>query len=84
MNQAYLDEVRKTIPDARVLINAVCQRATELAHGGKPLVRVLPDDERNWMDIALEEFAIGKVAIAMGEREDSPSKATDEEQRLAS
>lgn len=63
MNEKYLEEVMAEIPDRRVLINAVCRRVAQLARGGKPLVPVLPDDKRSWMDIALQEFAEGKVRV---------------------
>lgn len=63
MNEKYLQQVLATIPDRRVLINAVCRRITQLSSGARPLVPTLPDDERNWMDIALQEFAEGKIRV---------------------
>ncbi|MFW5893620.1 MAG: DNA-directed RNA polymerase subunit omega [Verrucomicrobiota bacterium] len=63
MNEKYLQTVMESIPDRRVLINAVCRRINQLATGARPLVPTLPDQERNWMDIALQEFAEGKIRV---------------------
>lgn len=84
MNEKHLDEVLKIIPDRRVLINAVCRRVAELARGGKPLVPVMPDDERSWMEIALQEFAEGKIRVKYDGGESEARENEEGEQRLAS
>jgi hypothetical protein len=39
------------------------KRAAELAHGGRPLVPTMPNDERSHLDIALLEIVEGKIVI---------------------
>ena len=63
MNEKYLEVARTKVDDRRHLINGVSRRAAELAHGGRPLVPVLPNDDRNFLDIALLEVAEDKVVI---------------------
>lgn len=64
MNIDYLERARKVIPNARLLVVAASRRATELAQPSvQPLVPVLPDDKRTYLDIALLEIAEGKITI---------------------
>ena len=49
--------------DIRLLINGASKRAAELARGARPLVPMLPQDERSHLDIALLEIAEGKIVI---------------------
>lgn len=69
MNDAYLEEAKKHFEDKRYLINGASKRATELANGAKPLVSVLPNDDRSYLDIALLEIAEGKLEIKIKEDE---------------
>ena len=63
MNEEYLAQARKKVNDVRFLINGAAKRAAELAHGGRPLVPMLPNDERSHLDIALLEIVEGKIVI---------------------
>lgn len=83
VNEKYLQDVLEQIPDRRILINAVCRRVSQLARGAKPLVPLLPDDERNWMDIALQEFAEEKIRIKYDGGESEEQERAREEQKAA-
>ena len=63
MNEDYLAQARKKVKDVRFLINGAAKRAAELARGARPLVAMLPQDERSHLDIALLEIAEGKILI---------------------
>ncbi|MBT3377117.1 MAG: DNA-directed RNA polymerase subunit omega [Lentisphaerae bacterium] len=63
MNDEYLELAKNKGYDVRALINGASKRAAELAQGGRPLVPVLPQDSRSFLDIALLEVAEGKVVI---------------------
>lgn len=63
MNEKYLELARKVVPDKRLLINAASKRAAELARNARPLVSVPPQDDRNFLDIALLEIAEGKLVV---------------------
>ena len=63
MNEEYLERAKLMVTDLRVLINGASKRAAELARGARPLVPVLPQDNRSALDIALLEIAEGKVVI---------------------
>ncbi len=63
MNDEYLNLARKKVTDVRLLINGASKRAAELARGARPLVPMLPQDERSHLDIALLEIAEGKIVI---------------------
>lgn len=67
MNEKYLEEAKQKFDDPRILINAAARRASELARGAKPLVPVLPDDNRSYLDIALLELAEEKIVVSRGE-----------------
>ena len=64
MNEKYLDLARQVVPDKRLLINAASKRAAELARNARPLVVVPPQDDRNFLDIALLEIAEGKLVVS--------------------
>lgn len=64
MNEKYLELARKVVPDKRLLINAASKRAAELARNARPLVHVSPQDDRNFLDIALLEIAEGKLVVS--------------------
>ncbi|MBN2449499.1 MAG: DNA-directed RNA polymerase subunit omega [Lentisphaeria bacterium] len=63
MNDQYLARARTQVKDIRLFINGAAKRAAELAHGARPLVPTLPQDERSYLDIALLEIAEGKVKV---------------------
>jgi len=63
LNDEYLNQARKKVTDVRLLINGASKRAAELARGARPLVPMLPQDERSHLDIALLEIAEGKIVI---------------------
>ena len=63
MNDEYLNQAKKKVTDIRLLINGASKRAAELARGARPLVPMLPQDERSHLDIALLEIAEGKIVI---------------------
>ena len=63
LNEEYLTQAKKKVKDIRFLINGAAKRAAELARGARPLVPMLPQDERSHLDIALLEIAEGKIVI---------------------
>ncbi len=65
MNVDYLERAKAKIPNVRLLIICASKRATELSRGAKPLVPVLPNDERSHLDISLLEIAEGKISVAI-------------------
>ncbi len=64
MNEKLLDIIKKNIPDRRLLINGASKRAAELSRGGRAMIPVNPQDEVSFLDIALEEIALGKIVIS--------------------
>ena len=63
MNEEMLARARERVPDVRLFINGVSKRASQLAKGAPRLIAMLPNDERTYLDIALQEVAEGKVII---------------------
>jgi DNA-directed RNA polymerase subunit K/omega len=63
VNEAYLEMAKAKVPDVCVLVNAASKRAAELSRGARPLVPVLPQDDRSHMDIALLEIGEGKIIL---------------------
>lgn len=66
MNEEYLAKARQKVSDVRMFIVGVSRRASELAKGARPLIRLIPGEEHDWLDIALQEVAEGKVIITPG------------------
>ena len=66
MNEEYLAKARQKVSDVRMFIVGVSRRASELAKGARPLIRLIPGEEKDWLDIALQEVAEGKVIITPG------------------
>ena len=66
MNEELLAEARKKVSDVRMFIVGVSRRASELAKGARPLIHMTPGEEREYLDIALQEVAEGKVLIKPG------------------
>ena len=69
MNNEYLERAKAKIIDPKVLTNVAAQRATELAQRYRPLVPVPPQDDRNYLNIALLEIADGMITVEMTEPE---------------
>ena len=67
MNEEMLARARERVPDVRLFINGVSKRASQLAKGAPRLIAMLPNDERTYLDIALQEVAEGKVIIGYGD-----------------
>jgi len=63
LNEEYLKRAKEQVEDVRALINAAAKRATELARGARPLVPVIPQDDRSYLDIALLEIAEKKIEL---------------------
>lgn len=63
MNEEYLERAKAQVSDLRLLINGAAKRAGELARGARPLVPVMPQDDRSSLDIALLEIAEGRITI---------------------
>jgi len=66
LNEAYLERAKEVVVDVRLLVNGAAKRAAELARGARPLVRVLPQDDRSYLDIALLEIAEAKITLLPG------------------
>lgn len=58
MNNEYLANARKQVPDAKTLIVLASKRARVLANGAPPMVRC---KDENFLDVALLEIAEGKL-----------------------
>ncbi len=71
MDKELLEKAQKNVGDTNVLINAAARRAAELARGAKPAVRVMPDDARTYLDIAIEELAEEKITVEYESTESS-------------
>ena len=56
MNNEYLANARKQVPDAKTLIVLASKRARVLANGAPPMVRC---KDENFLDVALLEIAGG-------------------------
>ncbi len=67
MNNEYLERALEMITEEKHLIIIASRRANELARHYKPLVKVSPEEEHNYLDIALLEIAEGKIVMADGE-----------------
>jgi len=81
VNEEYLESARARVADPCVLINAAAKRAAELARGARPLVPVMPQDERSSLDLALLEIAEGKIEIMLGisaQATETTEETTDE------
>lgn len=63
MNDQLLEKAKTLLKDKRLLINGISQRAAELAHGGKALIPVNPEVDKDYLDIALREVIEGKLVI---------------------
>ncbi|MEA2011868.1 MAG: DNA-directed RNA polymerase subunit omega [Verrucomicrobiota bacterium] len=63
MKNEYLERAKEKIENPETIITIASKRASELAKRYKPLVRIAPDDENNYLDIALLEIAEGKITV---------------------
>jgi DNA-directed RNA polymerase subunit K/omega len=66
VNEEYLARAQAKVSDPRLLINGVSKRAAELARGARPLVPVLPQDDRSYLDVALLEVAEERINLESG------------------
>jgi DNA-directed RNA polymerase subunit K/omega len=69
VNEKYLSRALEVVGDRPILINGASRRASELARGAKPLIKVLPTDDRSYLDIALLEIAEGKLILSVEEED---------------
>ena len=65
MNEKYLEQAKLLIPDRRLLVNGAAKRAAELARGGRALIPINPQEERDFLDIALMEIAQGLLKVSL-------------------
>lgn len=63
MNNIYLDQAKQKIKNPKILVNVAAKRATELAQRYRPLVEVPPQDDHNYINIALMEIAAGMLSV---------------------
>jgi DNA-directed RNA polymerase omega subunit len=61
MNEEYLAQAQEVVNNKDILINLASRRASELARGANPLIKVEPHERDNYLDIALQEVAAGKI-----------------------
>ncbi len=68
MNEEYLAKARQKVSDVRMFIVGVSRRASELAKGARPLIKLTfeEEQEKDFLNIALKEVAEGKVIIKPG------------------
>lgn len=67
MNEVMLAKAKEKVDDPRMFIVGVSRRARELAKGARILVELDPNKEKDYLDIALQEVAEGKVIIKPGD-----------------
>jgi len=63
LDDSLLEKAKKNVGDVRVFVNAASRRASELARGAKPAIPVLPDDNRSYLEIAVQELAEQKIVV---------------------
>ncbi|MBQ4480606.1 MAG: hypothetical protein II943_08215 [Victivallales bacterium] len=65
--------------DIRLFISGVAKRASQLAQGYPRLIPMLPgDNQTSFLDIALQEVAIGQVIIRHGGQVETKGKDSTE------
>lgn len=67
MNEQLLEKAKAKVGDVRILINGASKRSTELARGARALVPLTPGVEVDYLDIALQEIAEGKLELVLDE-----------------
>jgi DNA-directed RNA polymerase subunit K/omega len=68
LNEKLLEQAKGKVDDVRVLINGASKRAAELARGARPLLPLTPGEEVDFLDLALEEIAEGKLVLSLKEQ----------------
>ncbi len=68
MRDDYLQNARKVIDDASILINVVSRRVKQLRRGSRPLVESL--EKLTDEDTALREIAEGKISYVLATPEE--------------
>ena len=63
VNEKLLDQAKLKVADKRLLINGISKRAAELAHGARSMIPSLPSEDKNYLDIALQEVGEGKIVL---------------------
>lgn len=63
MNNEYVKQAVKKIPDRLVLVRIASERAKDLARGAGPLVETSPSEKGCYLDIALKEIGAGKIVV---------------------
>jgi len=63
LNEQLLESAKEKVHDVRVLINGASKRAAELARGARPLLHLTPGKEVDFLDLALQEIAEGKIVL---------------------
>ncbi|MDT8390034.1 MAG: DNA-directed RNA polymerase subunit omega [Lentisphaeria bacterium] len=63
MNEELIERAKAKVDDVRILINGASKRAAELARGARPLIHLTPGQHVDFLDVALEEIAEGKLLL---------------------
>ena len=63
MNNDYVKQAIKKVPDRLVLVRIASERAKDLARGAGALVEPLPAEKGCYLDIALKEIGAGKIIV---------------------
>lgn len=67
LNELLLEQAKEKVHDVRVLINGASKRAADLARGARPLLPLSPGEEVDFLDLALQEIAEGKLVLSVEE-----------------
>ena len=74
MNNSYLAQAKKMIPDPQILSVVAAKRARQLALGGRPMIKC---DSENYLDWALLEIAEGLLSYEFGKPGEEESLAEE-------
>ncbi len=74
MNNAYLANAKKMIPDPQILSVVASKRAKQLAQGARPMIKC---DSENYLDWALLEIAEGLLTYEFGSAEDPVAEVAE-------
>lgn len=67
LNEQLIELAKQKVQDVRILINGASKRAAELAHNARPLIPLTPGQSVDFLDIALQEIAEGKIVLTVGD-----------------
>lgn len=65
LNEELIERAKEKVDDVRILINGASKRAAELARGARPLIALSPGQRIDFLDLALEEIAEGKLVLSI-------------------